>query len=141
MIISGLGGREMKRQSSSRGRGQFSYFHALGVGSRTQISSGPARLCRARRGRGHPPPPRHTHRELQLVRGRDSSPTLMISEPALPPATDSEGWEKGWDGGRASLPCPYLIWQMRDGARFPMLTVLMETHLCPSQQGQLCCAA
>lgn len=38
-------------------------------------------------------------------------------------------------------PAHAAMWQMRDGARLPMLTFFRLAHLCSHQQSHLCCAA
>lgn len=54
--------------------------------------------------------------ELQLVRARNSSPSLMTSGPVSPTCYRHQGVE-----GISSLAIP-LLWQMRAGSRLPALS-------------------
>lgn len=89
-------------------QGHLSCFHALGVSSSTPTPSGPSLLC----GPGKVQGP--LSRVLQLVNGRDSSPTC----------------HNPWG---ASLPSHTIIWQMRGGTRslklaFPLPPPPRATH-------------
>lgn len=59
---------------------------------------------------------------LQLVI-RDSSPTLMMTRPALPPAS-------GISGGDQLSPTHVAIWQMKSGVMSPTIMIWGLAHLC-----------
>lgn len=85
----------------SNGHSRFSCFHTLRAGSPTHLYHQGQLSCVAQaKCRGHSPEGR-----------KDSSPTLLTSEPALPPDTGSE-----WAGAGRSLP------QMKCWVRSPKHT-------------------
>lgn len=101
----------------ARGQGQFC-FHDFRTYSDTHGPLGTSLLCFPGEMQGP------LLRVLQLVRGRDSSSTLMVSERTLPPIKD-KGWVKK---AISSLPTPpYARWQLWPDIKCSLVLVANST--------------